>query len=91
MSYIFLKKRNVKPIQKALNKTFRAYFRSDSELMVNCIMGVRQQVIQMAMKDPGAQRRLTLVEFISMEKDFGEYVQATVQKILKELRMMSLE
>ena len=54
-------------------------------------MGVRQQVIQMAMKDPGAQRRLILVEFMSMEKDFGEYVQATVQKILKELKMMSLE
>ena len=70
---------------------FRAYFHSDSEVMENCIMGVRQQVIQMVMKDPGAQRRLILVEFISMEKDFGEYVQATVQKILKELRIMSLE
>ena len=37
------------------------------------------------------QRKLILVEFISTVKDFGEYVQAIVQKILKEIKMFSIK
>ena len=82
---------NVERHQMGLNNMFLVYFHSDMEEMEYYIMVVLHLVIKKVMKGPGAQQRLTLVEFISTTKDFGVYVQMIVLKISKEQKMLDLK